>query len=327
MKASRKKHSVKDVARIADVSAGTVSRVFNRKDSVDVELQRKVCWVSREIGFKPKVNAPAISLITNIEDFGATVDYVSVMTNLLARELMLRNIGVNLTDLHDLAQIHDPHTIGVIAMVANPLIDELAAIPKLPVITLTKPMPELKFHSIRADHQQQGKLAAEYLIKNGHSRIAFLGYNPNEWSSIERLKGYLDALTEAGLAQEDLLIQYSLDNQLYDIIARWIKRGVTAIINFDFKAPLELTHILNNVLEIKIGKDVSVIGLEDFSIYHYLTPPQTTIIQPLQQIATQSIAALLDKNGIAKLAGKASLIDINLPSNLIERDSVVNLKN
>lgn len=321
------KASIKDVARLANVSVGTVSRVINRSENVDTNLRNKVCRVSRKLGFVPKVNTRSVVIVTDMRENDSPVDYVSVMNSLVGHRLMKKGVAVEMSDLSDRVMIHDPRTIGVIAVVSNPSLSQLAEIPNLPVITLTKPLIDNGFHSIRADHVQQGQLATNHLIAHGHKRIGFLGYSSLEWSCTERLAGYRQALNENRIESEECLIQFAEDLPLYDIIARWLKQGVTAIINFNFIHPLELAHILCNVLHIKIGQDISLIGLEDQPFYQWLTPPQTAIRQPLKMIADKAVSILFKhEHFLPDNLHQTPPSDILLKSELIERDSVVSLK-
>lgn len=317
------KVSIKDVARIAEVSIGTVSRVFNQNSTVDLELRNKVCRVSREIGFIPKVNTESVVLITRTDNVADPVEYVSVMTSLLSHHLMQQKISVRISDLSDLTTIYDPQIVGVIAIVSSSELPQLAKIPNLPVVTLTQPMLDCGFHSIRADHIQQGRLAADHLIEKGHKKIGFLGVDPNDWSCKERQKGYCNALANAGLKYDESSIQFAKGQQLYDIVSRWVKNGITGILNFNFEHPLELMHILSNVLQIKIGQDISLIGLEDLPVYQYLSPPQTAIKQPLQELAERAVATLMARGNQNIETPLPCPVDISFSSELIERDSVV----
>lgn len=69
-----------------------------------------------------------------------------------------------------------------------------------------------------------------------------------------------------------------------------------------------------------------MISLEDLPIYHYLTPPQTTVRQPLEELARRAVEKMLDLTEAIR-AGKSQAAPLNLtiPSELIERDSVATI--
>ena len=99
---------------------------------------------------------------------------------------------------------------------------------------------------------------------------------------------------------------------------------MTGILNFSEDASMEVLHILGNILKLQIGKDISVISLEDVSIYQYLNPPQTTVFQPLEELARTAVQTMLDL-----CDGKSmglEVMNVCLPTRLIERDSVAILQ-
>jgi DNA-binding LacI/PurR family transcriptional regulator len=130
-------------------------------------------------------------------------------------------------------------------------------------------------------------------------------------------------MNAAGIEIDPSWIQSTLQQKTYDTLSRWTARGVTAILNFSEDAALEVLHILGNILRLRIGSDISVISLEDLPIYQYLTPPQTTVFQPLAELARLAVKTTLDLCEGA-ISGD-QVIDLCLPTQLIERDSVAQL--
>ena len=107
----------------------------------------------------------------------------------------------------------------------------------------------------------------------------------------------------------------------HDILARIARNGVTAVLNFSEDSSLEAIHILTNILGLSIPGDLSVITMEDLPVFQYLTPPHTVIRQPLAELVRVGVEKMIELcNGQGKSPDE--LIDITLPSELIERDSV-----
>jgi LacI family transcriptional regulator len=108
---------------------------------------------------------------------------------------------------------------------------------------------------------------------------------------------------------------------LYDILARITRNGVTALLNFSEDSALEAIHILTNILGLSIPENISVITMEDLPVFQYLTPPHTVIRQPLAELVRVGVGEMIRLcNGEGR--SSAEVIDITLPSELIERDSV-----
>jgi LacI family transcriptional regulator len=263
-----------------------------------------------------------VALITGRRSPALPVGYVSVMTSLISQFLADSHFAVELIDIENLDLLYEAHTQGAIGVVFD---DRLAAaalaVPNLPVLTINDPLVDQGVHSVRADHYQQGRIATEHYLARGHRQIGLLAVHDSEWGARERLRGYREAMEAAGVEIDPSWVQFTPGQTTYDILNRWIKRGVTGILNFSEDASLEVLHILSNVLRLKIGKDISVISLEDLPIYQYFTPPQTTVSQPLAELAKVAVATML---GLCEgpRAAAGPVVDLCLPTQLIERDSV-----
>jgi DNA-binding LacI/PurR family transcriptional regulator len=252
------------------------------------------------------------------------IGFVSVMTTLISQFLAESQYAVELIDVENIDLLYEAHTQGAIGVVFDDRLVEALKVPKLPLVTINHPMIEHGIHSVTADHYQQGLIATEHCIKRGHRAIGFLAVYFDEWGACERLRGYRDAMAAAGLEVDPAWVQTTQTQRVYDVLHRWTSRDkVTSILNFSEDASLEVVHILCNILKLRIGVDISVISLEDMPIYQYLTPPQTTISQPLAELARLAVTTILDL-----CDGKAPaqpVLNLCLPTELIERESVAQL--
>jgi LacI family transcriptional regulator len=315
--------SITDVARHAKVSVGTVSRVFNQHPNVDSVLRRRVQIASRQLGFVPRVQRSCIALITGRRNPNIPpMSFVSVMTTLVSQYLADSRFAVELIDVENLDLLYEAHTQGAIGVTFDDRLTEALKIPKLPLITINHPMVQHGIHSVSTDHYRQGLLAAQHMIERGHRKIGLLAVDPMEWGVGERIRGYRDAFEAAGLQPDPFWIQGTMNRQVYDILSRWIGRGVTGILNFSEDVSFEVMHVLSNILKLRIGTDISVISLEDIAIYKYLNPPQTTVYQPIADLARIAVATMLD---LCEGKPAKKILDLVLPTQLIERDSVATL--
>jgi LacI family transcriptional regulator len=327
-RARRTDISITDVAARAKVSIGTVSRVFNHHPNVAADLRRRVLSASRTLRFVPKVPHRCIGVVTGRHSPALPVGYVSVMTSLISRHLAARRYAIELIDVENLELAYEAHIEGVIGVVFDDRLRSLKGIPNLPLITINHPLLEAGIHSIRADHHQQAVLATEYLIRQGHRQIALLQIEPDEWGSRERRRGYLETLASAGIEHDPAMVQFTLGQPLYDVVTGLVRRGgATALLNFSEDASLQVLHFLSNILKLRIGKDISTISLEDLPIYQYFTPPQTTVHQPMEDLARLAVEKMLELCDQTR-PGRTSAtppVDLCLPSALIERESVARL--
>ena len=168
-----------------------------------------------------------------------------------------------------------------------------------------------------------GPLRTAYLRSRTSTSFRRSTCRPDEWGAAQRIAGFTHAMQNAGITVDPTCIAATTELPVYDTLNRWHRNGITALLNFSEDCALEVIHILSNVLKLKIGKDVSTISLEALPIYQYLSPPQTTIKQPLDdlaQLAVEHITRLCDTDVKHK-----DITDITLPSQLIQRDSVAKL--
>jgi LacI family transcriptional regulator len=316
--------SITDVARQARVSVGTVSRVFNQHPNVDSGLRRRVQIASRQLGFVPRVQRRCIALVTGRRNPDVPpTSFVSVMTTLVSQYLAESRFAVELIDVENLDLLYEAHTQGAIGVTFDDRLIEALKIPKLPLITINHPMVQHGIHSVATDHYKQGLLAARHMLEHGHRQIGLLAGNPDEWGMSERIRGYKDAFSAAGVPVDPISIQKTQGQQVYDILSRWTSRGVTGILNFSEDVAFEVLHVLCNILKLKIGINISVISLEDISIYKYMNPPQTTVYQPIADLAQIAVQTMLDL-----CSGKMperKVLNVVLPTQLNERDSVATL--
>lgn len=319
--------SIVDVADSARVSVGTVSRVMNGEAGVSPILRRRVFLEARRLGYRPRIATPHLALITGRHNPTLAIGYTSVMSALVERFATRRKLVVEVIDEENLELAYDCRISAVIGVVFYDRIQELTLVPNLPIITLNHPMADKGIHSIYTDHVEQGLVATRYLIERGHRRIAFLADLPDEWGARARAAGYAQALREAGLSTTDELVQYGQGEPLYDILRRWIRRGVTALLNFSEDTSLEVLHILSYVLGLRIGRDISTISLEDIPIYQYFAPPQTVIRQPLEYMAQLAVDTAVDLMGHGlKKRHPGRTLDVCLHAELLVRDSVADLR-
>lgn len=318
-----RRSTVVDVARHAGVSPGTVSRVMHRRPDVAPEICKRVMLASRQLGFMPKVTHRCIAVVAgHVEDCLPT-GYVTTMLAMLARELASRDYSMELISSEDMELAQQAHVEGVLGLVFDDRIASLREIPNLPILTINRPMASYGIRTVCTDHHQQGVLATEHLLKRGHRKIAFLEMLPTTWSAQQRLAGYRLALEGKDVEFDPVLVHYTAGRPLYDVLARLVKTGVTAIVNFSEDSCLEAIHILTNILGRSIPKDISMVTIEAMPVFQYLTPSHTVIRQPWEGLARVAVAQMFQlcrrKRGEA---GNGEIEDIVLPCELVERDSV-----
>ncbi|WP_245294936.1 LacI family DNA-binding transcriptional regulator, partial [Pararhizobium antarcticum] len=204
------KPTVKDVAREAGVSLGTVSRVLSKNVTVTESIRRRVEDVIEKLGYTP--SSLGRSLRLNRSDIIGLVipDITNPFFADLAKHLELlasaAGYSVLLANTHDDPQVEKKQIeslLGrmpagiVIAPVSSSLVSERLS-KGLVCVTIDRP---LVGHSlVSVDNVEGGRLAASYLVGLGHNRIGYVGGPSTTDVSLQRLNGFSNEITRASEA-------------------------------------------------------------------------------------------------------------------------------
>ena len=164
--------------------------------------------------------------------------------------------------------------------------------------------------------------AVNYLIKCGHKHIAFLTYDYDNTTILDRKKGYIKALEDNGIPVDENLIIASKfkPNCGYHMTQELLEKApyITAIFAYNDQLALGVYLYLQKK-GLRIPEDISVIGYDNTELATLLNPSLTTVGQPRKEMGI-SAAELLVK----RIREQKSIIPqtILLPTTLIVRDSV-----
>jgi DNA-binding LacI/PurR family transcriptional regulator len=317
----KKSVSIYDIADRLKISPSTVSRVLNGHNTIGADLSREVINVSREMHFVPRKKFRTVALVIGEMLRHEPVSYTGILSVLLTMEFKKCGLVLELIDVDDLDYLRTLAFDAVVGIVFEDSISKIRDIPNLPVFIVNCPMRECGFHNISIDHRQGALLATECLLKNGHRNIAFIEYKASNWGSVERLDGFKEALKKAEIDFAQDMVFYTTQTKLFEIVDKIFRAGGTGIVNFSEDISLELPHYLQNILKKNIPDDISLITIETNPVQKYMTPQQTVIHQPFEEmcaIIAEKVHALIGRNN-----GK--VFDITLESSLIEYDSVKNI--
>jgi len=309
----KKAITIRDIARIAGVSPGTVSRAINNSPLVNPETRQKVIQVVRAFNYFP--NRMAQRLAT-----GKTLSLAVIVPFFTAPSVTERLKGVVSTlarSRYDLIihNIEDPEqradcfrTIprqdrvdGVLVISISPTDEEvpLLAEASVPVVLIDAHHPALTtLHQITVDDVAGGKAVTEYLIGLGHTRIGFIGDpadNPfNFTSSRDRARGYRQALEAAGIPYRP---EYYAEGPHGRQAARESARRMltlperpTAIFA---ASDVQAVGVLEAARELglRVPQDLSIVGYDDVEIAEILG--LTTMRQMLFESGQRGVELLL----------------------------------
>lgn len=317
-----KKSTIYDLARLAAVSPGTVSRVLNNRDKVKAETRDRVLRAAKTLNLRPQVSVRfrQIAILSEPTYHDRIEGYAATLTAHLSFALSRRNIGVVLPS-NPFEQLPGLFLDGLVAVTFDKklqaLLGDLAA--RMHVVYMDKFDLAPNEYAIRSDHFNSGYLAAQHFIARGKRRLGFLAVQGNA-PYLERLNGYRKAVGEAGLTVDERL-QVFLGSNTSNLsgITRIVRGGADCIYvpGTSYQA-MECLHILTYVMGMKVPQDIAIIGGENEGISALQNPPLTTVEEPLKEMADRA-ALMLDQLTAGE---RVTERQITLPIRLIERDSV-----
>ena len=344
-----KKATIDDIARLAGVSRGTVSRVLNRRPDVERETRARVLRVIEEQGYAPSMAAAGlaggrtrlIGAIVPVFTWPVLADLVRGITDILKQaeyELVLYTFDdEDLTrDRSDVLNrlLATRLTAGLLAIYPGALFSEqLTEMYRqgTPVVIIDDQRAQVT-PWVRADDAAGAYAAVRHLTQLGHRRIAHIQGPPEYLVSLDRHTGYLRALAEAAISPDPALIRvgdflpqsgYARALELFDLPA---ETRPTAI----FASADQMAYGVLRAAEergVAIPRDLALVGYDDDAPSAHVLPPLTTVHQPSYEMGQEGVSLLLkllladedaDDAAPPRLADPARIV---LPARLIVRAS------
>jgi len=316
-----KKPTIYDLARLAGVSPGTVSRVLNNRDRVKSETREHVLKVAKELNMKPQatVRIREVAILSDPTYQDRIEGYAGTMTAHLSFALTRREIGV-LLPANPMEELPGMFLDGIIVVTQDKMLRELVTDleKRMPVVHTDKFDAEPDEYVVCSDHFASGYLAARHIIESGRRTPAFYGVDYLPFA--ERLAGFKKAFAEADIPVDERFTSlYGPDVSHASVISRMIRAGADAIYapGASYQA-LECLHILSYVMGLKVPQDIALIGGENEGVSALISPPLTTIEEPIREMAEQA-ADMVDRLTSGQRVPNRHVM---LPVRLIERDSV-----
>jgi LacI family transcriptional regulator len=168
----------------------------------------------------------------------------------------------------------------------------------VPCVIIGTSNPKTALSCVDIDNVAESRSLAEFLISQGHRRIAFVGGPDFVLSARQRAEGFRAALRAHGLAlpKAFLLGNVIFPGEVQTRVHKWMRlpeaRRPTAILCWDDGAACEVIDALLE-LNIKVPGDVSLVGINDSPAAALSRPPLTTLRQPYDEIGKCAVDELL----------------------------------
>lgn len=332
---SRSKLSTADIAREAGVSPATVSRVINHRDLVRPETAAHVESVMQAMGFAKK--QPAIPspddkkvILVNCPQ-GTNPFYEEIIRGMItSAEAHGYFLVLNYDHIHPgsignfINLIKRINASGVILL--SCLSEELLILlhDVVPIVQCCEFNADADFPYVSIDDHSAASQAVNYLISAHRNKIAFINGPGHFKYARERLRGYLDAMSEAELSvPSDWILQIpQIDyNMAYSAVSQLLSSD--ELPNAFFAASDVFAAAIINAARkygLRIPEDIMVVGFDNISISQMVRPTITTVNQPKLQLGYSACELLSEIIIHPKSAAKS----IMLSTELIIRESAAN---
>jgi LacI family transcriptional regulator len=303
--------TINDIAERAGVSASTVSRVLNGSKRVNEETRALVMAAVEHYQYRPSAIAQGLArgrsmtigvLVQNITNpfFGEVLtgvekalEHTAYLPIFASTHWYTTSKNEEVRALHALIERRVDGLLVIGGHIPEETVRETAA--EIPLITIGRRIGGLEEQSVFIDNEEGAYRITRYLIGLNHTQIAHItGYSDHP-DSIERLRGYRRALTEANLSADPALVIEGQFTEASGLAAteQLLGRGVrfSALV----AASDQLAYGAMSGLSthgFRIPADVSVVGFDDISHSAYTLPPLTTVRQPVSDMGRAGAEAL-----------------------------------
>lgn len=304
---------LKDIANSLNLSIATISRALNNKSDISIKTKRLVLEEAKRLNYKPNrfTNSPKQNKETNV--IGVILPIVnhfffsSVLDGIMEKAHLYNHLVLVGESLQSASKekkiIEDFIDYGISGLLIAPAQDsqfETNLGPvihrRIPTIVIDRTYENFQGNYVVSDDYNGAYKAVSHLINNGYQRIAHIGSDDKHSIGIDRRNGYRDALLKHKLT---LNKDYEKRIQVNTTEVA-IENGYQACRNFFSlrKPPDAIFAVIDDValgiyrfakeMNLKIGKDLGVVGFSDSNFSKYVEPKLTTVKQNGKEMGSKS---------------------------------------
>lgn len=326
--------TIYDVAREANVSMATVSRVVNGNPNVKPATRKKVLKTIEELGYRPNAVARGLAskrtttvgvIIPDISNmfFSELARGIDDIANMYKYNIILSNSDQNIDKEIKLINTMLEKQVDGIVYMGSRLTDEHLKEFKtspVPIVLAATIEPTNAIPSVNIDYEEAGYEATKLLIDNGHTKLAFVTGLDETTANKAKHQGFVQALEEieqtvdqTNVFRGDLSYQSGLKavESLFDQTEK-----PTAIFAASDEIALGVIHGIQD-LGLNVPADVEVIGFDNTRLAMMIRPTLSTVVQPVYDIGAVAMRLL------TKYMNKEEVEESNviLPHQIIKRSS------
>lgn len=285
--------TIKDIAKLANVSHTTVSRALNNSPYINEETKSKIKALAKELNYVPNYNAKSLVLLKSyvIGVFFSSIsegtsdtffhEIVKGVNKVIDKEYNLVIRGIDQCQYSH--PIDNKNFDGIIVVSQRKEDDEFikTIIEKnIPTVVINRVVDIDNIVNIVPNDTKGSYDAVDYFIKNNHRRIALIQGNDDFESSVYRKKGYIDALNDNNIKiNEDYMMtgKYTLESGYENMkkLLNLSKRPTAVFCANDDIAVGAIKAI--NESGLNVPEDISIIGFDNSNFCNYVTPTLSSV--------------------------------------------------
>jgi len=326
--------TIVDVARKAGVSVSTVSHVLNGTRRVAPGTARAVQAAIDAFGYRPNLMARSLKAAST-RSVGIAISsisnpYFSDIICAIETECARLGLMVFLSDTEDdpareLEVVQALHQRRVDGVILAPSPDPERRVLKylrearLPCVLVDR-MPDTDFDQVGVNNREAMRRLVEHVAGRGHERIGYVGGHPGFETTLERIEGYRDALRGRGIAADQRLLVTGSGTTASATVAAErllaLPDPPTALVGGNNLATIGVMKAVRG-RSLRVPKDISVVGFDDFEWADCFEPRLTLVAQPCAEIGRRAAFLLMERIAAPQGARRT----IRLEAAIVERES------
>jgi LacI family transcriptional regulator len=301
--------TISDIAREAEVSASTVSRVLRGTAKVTKAKREAVLSAVADLNYQPNVFARGLASGQSMTIGVLTQNFGSPFYDAILRGVVQGLYGSDYFPIFADGQWQPEIEQKALLAMMRRRIDGLIVIggflsaeelnlfaEQIPLIVAARDVCEFEENCVGIDNVHGSYLATKHLIDLGHRNIAFVGGRMDHQDARDRQEGYLKALEEAGIeARQELIIEGTFRRQSGVLAVEMLlsnRNSFSAI----FAANDQMAYGVRLGLYrrgLRVPEDVSLVGFDDEPAAAFMIPPLTTVRQPAVEMGLEAARIVL----------------------------------
>lgn len=322
--------TIKDVAKLANVSISTVSYAINDSGNVSKETKKKILKAAKELGYKPSGIARSLKT-KKTEIIGVFVNELAgpIYTEILRgiQEVALSNdyeviVGDCFSSNNTITRLLSERIVDGAVILAPAIPDKkLISISQsnLPIVVLDREAKDEAFSSILIDNESASYNVVKFFNELGYKDVGFISGPEGSYDSIKRFAGFSRGIKDFKLNFDEKWhgIGNFTEKSGYDIMKKFIEEVELPRAFFIANDEMAIGAIMAlKEANINIPERVAIVGFDDIKLAEYITPTLTTVRRPSYDLGVLAAHTLFNN-----LKGNTRSKTMMLSTELIVRES------